>query len=447
MKWSPVGYFQQWDKVDLAQANCRKSISGLHGDDKFALRALRASSARKQIEAQRTDIFGSDVSLKIDMTAVGAPVAGLRHLVVDVLESGSVQVVGFNSDDIKVVEDSMGRVLKRKKWHEDHPLSDLLKVILLSKMIRGRANQPAHITFENQNGKCDFLISRLGVDAAPIGKITTPEIPSIPHGLSFALPRNEAQNIWKLARRSDNFDVVVGKAAEKEGDEKPDDLVAVWQSAYLMNFYNRSSRLQAKLYVPATNAARRIDLKGINPDWDIEISLNEEQQDAWCIQESLIPIRLPLRKQIDRYLSGFSAQPKRMEELLELYKQGKLDLPTNKDQKPLKKNIIIVELGLDDVCFYGSDEFQYGQLSWSSPGQSIVIIGLGGVGLSAMLAAIASGAGCVIAVDINDDKLRLARQLGAHQTFNAKADNCVESIRAATGGGVPIAIGTIAESW
>ena len=77
-----------------------------------------------------------------------------------------------------------------------------------------------------------------------------------------------------------------------------------------------------------------------------------------------------------------------------------------------------------------------------SPGQSIVIIGLGGVGLSAMLAAIASGAGCVIAVDINDDKLRLARQLGADQTFNAKDGNCVESIRAATGGGVPIAIET-----
>ncbi len=77
-----------------------------------------------------------------------------------------------------------------------------------------------------------------------------------------------------------------------------------------------------------------------------------------------------------------------------------------------------------------------------SPGQSTVIIGLGGVGLSAMLAAIASGAGRVIAVDINDDKLRLARQLGAHQTFNAKAGNCVESIRAATGGGAPIAIET-----
>ena len=76
------------------------------------------------------------------------------------------------------------------------------------------------------------------------------------------------------------------------------------------------------------------------------------------------------------------------------------------------------------------------------PGQSVVIVGLGGVGLSAMLAAIASGAGCVIAVDINDDKLRLARQLGAHLVFNAKADNCVESIRTATDGGAHIAIET-----
>jgi alcohol dehydrogenase len=77
-----------------------------------------------------------------------------------------------------------------------------------------------------------------------------------------------------------------------------------------------------------------------------------------------------------------------------------------------------------------------------SPGQSTAIIGLGGVGLSAMLAAIASGAGRVIAVDINDDKLQLALQLGAHEAFNAKDGNCVERVRTATGGGVHIAIET-----
>ncbi|MEE8504807.1 MAG: zinc-binding dehydrogenase [Kiloniellales bacterium] len=67
---------------------------------------------------------------------------------------------------------------------------------------------------------------------------------------------------------------------------------------------------------------------------------------------------------------------------------------------------------------------------------------MGGVGLSALLAAIASGAGQIVAVDINDDKLGLARQLGAHQTFNANLENCAEKIRAATGGGVHFAFET-----
>ncbi len=77
-----------------------------------------------------------------------------------------------------------------------------------------------------------------------------------------------------------------------------------------------------------------------------------------------------------------------------------------------------------------------------APGQSAAVIGLGGVGLSALLAAIASGAGQIVAVDINDDKLGLARQLGAHQTFNANLENCAEKIRAATGGGVHFAFET-----
>ena len=77
-----------------------------------------------------------------------------------------------------------------------------------------------------------------------------------------------------------------------------------------------------------------------------------------------------------------------------------------------------------------------------APGQSAAIIGLGGVGLSALLAAIALGAREIVAVDINDDKLRLARQLGAHQTFNANLETCAEKIRAATGGGVHFAFET-----
>ena len=76
------------------------------------------------------------------------------------------------------------------------------------------------------------------------------------------------------------------------------------------------------------------------------------------------------------------------------------------------------------------------------PGQSVAIVGLGGVGLSALLAAIMSAAGQVVAIDVNDDKLKLARQLGANLTFNATASNCVDQVRGATAGGVQIAVET-----
>ncbi|MFT7673313.1 MAG: alcohol dehydrogenase [Gammaproteobacteria bacterium] len=76
------------------------------------------------------------------------------------------------------------------------------------------------------------------------------------------------------------------------------------------------------------------------------------------------------------------------------------------------------------------------------PGQTVAIVGLGGVGLSALLAAIMSGAGQVVAIDVNDDKLTLARQLGAHQVFNAKSETCADEVRAVTNGGTDIAVET-----
>ena len=76
------------------------------------------------------------------------------------------------------------------------------------------------------------------------------------------------------------------------------------------------------------------------------------------------------------------------------------------------------------------------------PGDSVAVVGLGGVGLSALLAAGMAGAGRIIAVDVNDDKLQLARQLGAHLSFNATSASCIEDLRSATGVGVHIAIET-----
>jgi alcohol dehydrogenase len=73
------------------------------------------------------------------------------------------------------------------------------------------------------------------------------------------------------------------------------------------------------------------------------------------------------------------------------------------------------------------------------PGQTAAVIGLGGVGLSSVLGAVASGARQVVAIDLSDDKLGLARQLGASHTVNARDADAAEQVREITGGGVDFA--------
>jgi len=68
-------------------------------------------------------------------------------------------------------------------------------------------------------------------------------------------------------------------------------------------------------------------------------------------------------------------------------------------------------------------------------GQSAVVVGLGGVGLASVLGALASGASPVVAVDLSEDKLALARSLGPVQTVNASDPDAVEQVRALTNGG------------
>ena len=75
-------------------------------------------------------------------------------------------------------------------------------------------------------------------------------------------------------------------------------------------------------------------------------------------------------------------------------------------------------------------------------GQFIGVVGLGGVGLSAVLAALALGAGKVAAVDLSEEKLEFAKELGAHHTINAADSGVVEKIFKLTDGGVHIAIET-----
>ena len=72
-------------------------------------------------------------------------------------------------------------------------------------------------------------------------------------------------------------------------------------------------------------------------------------------------------------------------------------------------------------------------------GSTVAVIGLGGVGFSALLAAVASGAREVVAIDLSDVKLALASELGATATFNAARPDAADEVRALTRGGVDCA--------
>jgi len=73
------------------------------------------------------------------------------------------------------------------------------------------------------------------------------------------------------------------------------------------------------------------------------------------------------------------------------------------------------------------------------PGSTVAVIGCGGVGLSAINGAAIAGAVRVIAVDVVDEKLELAKQFGATEGVNANNVDPVEAIIELTSGGVDYA--------
>jgi Zn-dependent alcohol dehydrogenase len=76
-------------------------------------------------------------------------------------------------------------------------------------------------------------------------------------------------------------------------------------------------------------------------------------------------------------------------------------------------------------------------------GQSAVVFGLGGVGLSALLGAALVGANPLVAVDVVPQKLELALSLGATHAIDARGNDTVEQIREATDGGGHYAFETV----
>ena len=74
-------------------------------------------------------------------------------------------------------------------------------------------------------------------------------------------------------------------------------------------------------------------------------------------------------------------------------------------------------------------------------GDSVAVFGCGGVGDAAIAGAHLAGAHTIIAVDLDDRKLELAKEFGATHTINSSNQDPVEAIRALTGGnGVDVAI-------
>lgn len=76
-------------------------------------------------------------------------------------------------------------------------------------------------------------------------------------------------------------------------------------------------------------------------------------------------------------------------------------------------------------------------------GETVAVFGCGGVGINAVQFAALAG-GHVIAVDVDDGKLELARQLGARDTLNARTTERVDKeLKKRTGGGVDVAMEVI----
>jgi Zn-dependent alcohol dehydrogenase len=76
-------------------------------------------------------------------------------------------------------------------------------------------------------------------------------------------------------------------------------------------------------------------------------------------------------------------------------------------------------------------------------GDSVVVIGVGGVGLAAVQAAANVSAHPIVAVDVDDSKLEFARRFGATHGVNSRTDDAVARVLDITGGGADFAFDAI----
>ncbi|HVR85380.1 MAG TPA: zinc-binding dehydrogenase, partial [Planctomycetota bacterium] len=106
------------------------------------------------------------------------------------------------------------------------------------------------------------------------------------------------------------------------------------------------------------------------------------------------------------------------------------------------------ELPLEESCILGCALMTaYGAVKNSAQiraGQTVAVIGTGGVGSNVIPLLGVFGASRIIALDVRRDKLEAARALGATDTVDARGPDPVEQVRSLTGGrGVDVAIEAI----
>ncbi|MCY3579774.1 MAG: Zn-dependent alcohol dehydrogenase [bacterium] len=73
-------------------------------------------------------------------------------------------------------------------------------------------------------------------------------------------------------------------------------------------------------------------------------------------------------------------------------------------------------------------------------GQSVAVLGCGGIGLNAIQGAYLAGAHPIIGIDVLESKLAWAREFGATHTINSTASDVVERVREVTGPGVDVSV-------
>jgi len=69
----------------------------------------------------------------------------------------------------------------------------------------------------------------------------------------------------------------------------------------------------------------------------------------------------------------------------------------------------------------------------------MVVIGVGGIGLNCVQGGVLAGASRIIAVDVNPQKLELAKQFGATDVIDGSKENTLEKVRDLTKGGADYA--------